>query len=249
MTAVGWMSVAMASLLRARLGRASAALAAGVFGVLMFYTRPNHLMFAGSLLVLLTPVRAQARWSDAWRAIRRINVQSAAIYSLTLAAGVTLFAARIWWYTGRFSVVYGTSFSALQTGLRLTTITSPAVWARVSESLRSLVWMNDPPAPDARAIAIVIGAVLAPLALAQVPYVRRLPFSAAVVTVGAVAGSLFAHTHDYPGRTSVHLVPLATAMTVCAASRLASARGSRRDVRDVLQRPAGPADMRAPAGI
>jgi hypothetical protein len=47
--------------------------------------------------------------------------------------------------------------------------------------------------------------------------VARLPASIAVVTVGAALSSFVAHTHAYPGRMSIHLVPLAVAMTVVAA--------------------------------
>jgi hypothetical protein len=249
-TALGWISLAAVFLLRARLGRASAALIAGAFAVLMFYTRLNHLLFAGSLLVLLVPVRTPARWRSAWQALRRANVKSAAIYALTIAAGIVLFAARTWWYTGRFSVLYGTAFWVQQTGLRVTTIGSPTVWAHVAESLRSLVWMNDPPSPDVRATLVILGVMLSLFALAQVPYVRRLPLSVAVLTMGAVAGSFFAHTHDYPGRMSVHLVPMATAMTACAAARLARVKAqSRHAVHDMAQRQSDPAKMRAPAGI
>jgi hypothetical protein len=38
------------------------------------------------------------------------------------------------------------------------------------------------------------------------------------VTVGAALGSLFAHTHNYPGRMSIHMVPFAIALSVVAAA-------------------------------
>ena len=44
----------------------------------------------------------------------------------------------------------------------------------------------------------------------------NMPASIAVVTVGAALSSFVAHTHAYPGRMSIHLVPLAVAMTVVA---------------------------------
>jgi hypothetical protein len=75
----------------------------------------------------------------------------------------------------------------------------------------------------------VAGAVLSVLALAQVPYFRSLPASLALVTVGTIAGSFFAHTHDYPGRMSVHVVPFAVGMSACAASQLLHAWTSRRN--------------------
>ena len=63
--------------------------------------------------------------------------------------------------------------------------------------------------------------VLSVLALLQVPRFTRLPASVAIVTVGAGMSSFVAHTHAYPGRMSIHLVPLAVAMTVVAV-RMAS---------------------------
>jgi hypothetical protein len=60
--------------------------------------------------------------------------------------------------------------------------------------------------------------LLAILALIQVPVARRLPLSIAAVTVGAALGSLFAHTHNYPGRMSIHMVPFAIALSVVAAA-------------------------------
>jgi hypothetical protein len=112
--------------------------------------------------------------------------------------------------------------------------------------------MNEPPTPDMRATLVVVGVALSLLALAQVPYVRRLPLIAAALTAGAVVGSFFAHTHAYPGRTSIHLVPLATAMSTCAASRLAAACASRsrRAIGGVMSsRTAQRADDGAPARI
>ena len=219
-TAVGWMSFTAVFLMRARLGPRSPALVAGLFAVLMFYTRLNHLLVAGFLLAWLLPVRAQARWTDVREAVRRVPTVPAAIYVVTVAAGVLLFAAHTWWYAGRFSVLYGTSFGVQQTGLRLTTIGSPTVWAKIVEALDAQLWMREPPAIDPRSALVFAGAVLSLLAVVQVPYVNRLPASLAIVTLGAIAGSFFAHTHEYPGRMSVHLVPFAVGMTVCAASLL-----------------------------
>jgi hypothetical protein len=225
-TAAGWMSITAFCLFRARLGRVSSALTAGFFAVLMFYTRLNHLLFTGFLLALLLPMRVPAVWSDAWRAVRRINLRSAAVYVVTVATGVALFAARTWWYTGRFSVLYGTSFEIQGNGLRLTTIGSPAVWAQIRDSLGAVLWMREPPSPDPRATFVVLGVLLSLLALLQISYVSRLPLAIAVVTLGAIAGAFVAHSHEYPGRMAIHLMPFAVAMTVCA-FRLFATRASR----------------------
>jgi hypothetical protein len=59
--------------------------------------------------------------------------------------------------------------------------------------------------------------------------VNRLSAPIALVTIGTIAGSFFAHTHEYPGRMSVHVVPFAVAASVCAASQLARAFSRRRE--------------------
>jgi hypothetical protein len=49
-----------------------------------------------------------------------------------------------------------------------------------------------------------------------VPRIVRLPASVALVTIGAGVSAFIAHTHAYPGRMSIHLVPFAVAMSVVA---------------------------------
>jgi hypothetical protein len=218
--AAGWAFLAAIALLRAQNARAAVAVAAGALAVLMFYTRLNHLLFAVSLLALLVPADVPARWRDVFDTLPRINLRAAVFYAATFAAGVVLFATRTWWYTGVFSVLYGTSLKNNDTGLRLGTIASQAVRARIGHSLRALVWMNEPPAAELRALIVAAGVVLSILALLQVPRLSRLPFAIAVVTLGACASSLFAHTHNYPGRMSIHLAPFAIAMTANAGARL-----------------------------
>jgi hypothetical protein len=44
--------------------------------------------------------------------------------------------------------------------------------------------------------------------------------SLAIVTIGAGASSFLAHTHNYPGRMSIHLAPFAVAMTLTAGAKL-----------------------------
>ena len=202
--AAGWGFIAALLLVSDRDGNKTLAVLAGIFAVLMFYTRLNHLLFAVFLVALLS----------------RFEARAALAYLATFAAGVALFATRTWWYTGVFSVLYGTSLKINDTGLRLTTIASREVWGKVWHSLRALVWMNEPPSPDPRAVFVVIGVLVSIGVLLRLPKLNRLPFSIAVVTLGACVSSLLAHTHNYPGRMSIHLVPFAVAMAACAVTRL-----------------------------
>ena len=221
--ASGFLYLAVFFMLRARLGGAVPAAAAGVFAALMFYTRLNHLLFALSVPVLLWPLRTPARLHDWWRAAARVRVKAAAIYGAVVSAGLIGFAARTWWYAGVFSLFAGTSLKNNDTGLRLTTIGSLDVWRRVGHSLWSLIWMNEPARPDVRAVFLASGAALALLAVLQVPRARRLPASIALAVCAAMLSALFVHTHNYPGRMTIHLVPFAAALGVIAAARVVSA--------------------------
>ncbi|HET9831381.1 MAG TPA: hypothetical protein VFP91_06720, partial [Vicinamibacterales bacterium] len=106
------------------------------------------------------------------------------------------------------------------TGLRLSTLFNGAVWARVWHGMRALAWMNEPPAFDPRAALVVAGLLLSVGVLIQLPRLNRLPTSIAIVTLGACVSTLFAHTHNYPGRMSIHLVPFAIAMSATAGAKI-----------------------------
>jgi hypothetical protein len=213
--AAGFAFFATLAILRAG-GRMAVAAAAGALATLMFYARLNQLIFAVFLAALWVPPDVPAAWRRLVRAIADVDPRPAGAYLVTVATGVVLFALRTWWYSGVFSLLYGTSLKNNDTGLRWWTVGSLAVWKRIAHSLSALVWMNEPPGPDSRALVVVCGVLLSVLALLQVPRASRLPASIAIVTIGAGASAFIAHTHAYPGRMSIHLVPFAVAMTVVA---------------------------------
>jgi len=57
-------------------------------------------------------------------------------------------------------------------------------------------------------------------ALCQLPRVREVPAAIVAVVVGSTLSSFLAHTHGYPGRMSIHLIPIAVSAAVVAATRL-----------------------------
>jgi hypothetical protein len=205
-------------------GRLTVAATAGALAVLMFYARLNQLIFALFLAALWLPGDVGAGWRTLLRAVARIDRRPLGVYLVIYVSGVALFALRTWWYSGVFSLLYGTSLKNNDTGLRWWTLGSVAVWKRIAHSVSALVWMNEPPRPDPRALLIVGGMLLSVLALLQVPRAVRLPASIATVTVGAGVSAFIAHTHAYPGRMSIHLVPFAVAMSIVA---IRAARGFR----------------------
>jgi hypothetical protein len=213
--AAGFAFFAALAIMRAG-GRLTVAATAGAVAVLMFYARLNQLLFALFLAALWLPRDVDAAWRTLLRAVARLDPRPLGVYFVIYASGVALFALRTWWYSGVFSLLYGTSLKNNDTGLRWWTVGSLAVWQRIAHSVSALVWMNEPPGPDPRALLIVGGMLLSVLALLQVPRIVRLPASVAIVTVGAGVSALIAHTHAYPGRMSIHLVPFAVAMSIVA---------------------------------
>ena len=208
-------------LMRARLGRLTVAAIAGALAVLTFYARQNHLLFAISMIALLLPLKTPMRPAAIARAVARIRLASAAIYGSVFAAGVALFAVRTWWYTGAFSVLYGTSLKNNDTGLRLSTAFSLAPWQKIAHSLSALVWLNEPPRPDPRSLLVAAGVAAAIAAFCQVPRLREIPAALVAVIFGSTLSSFVAHTHGYPGRMSIHLIPFAVSAAVLAAVEMA----------------------------
>jgi len=217
--AAGFAFLAAFSLLRARSGHAPSAGAAGLWAVLMFYTRLNHLLFACALAALLLPAGIPSTAAGVRRAFAVLPRRLSALYGVTFAIGVALFATRTWWFTGVFSLLHGTSLRNNDTGLRLSTIASVEPWRKIAHSLSALVWMNEPPHPDPRALLVAAGVLAAAGAVCQLPRLRRLPLSLVIVVLGGCASAFFVHTHNYPGRMSVHLVPFAVAALVVAVGK------------------------------
>jgi len=79
-----------------------------------------------------------------------------------------------------------------------------------------IVTVQDPPRFDIRSVLVVVGVIAAAGGLLNVPILRRLPLGLAVCCLGAIAGGLFARGVAYPGRFSIHLIPIAVAVSICA---------------------------------
>jgi hypothetical protein len=217
--AAGFAFLAAFALLRARTGETTAAAVAGVWATLMFYTRLNHLLFGVLLAGLLLPAALPTTPNGIRRALAAVPLRLCAVYGAVFATGVGLFAARTWWFTGVFSLLHGTSLRNNDTGLRLATIADAEPWRKVAHSLSALLWMNEPPHPDPRALLVAVGVLTAAGALCQLPRLRQLPLSLVIVVLGSCLSAFLVHTHNYPGRMSIHLVPFAVAAVVVVAGK------------------------------
>lgn len=216
-SAVGFAYLGAICLLRCRSKQWGWSVAAAVCATLAFYTRLNHLPFVLSLAALLLPIRFPAGgWLSVYAIARRFSAGALVVFLGGVTLGVVLFAMRTWYYTGVFSVFYGTSKQFLSTGLGVSTVLSPVAWARAIESVWVVATGSDPPSLRIRRIPVTAGVVTAGLALLRVPLVRRIPLGPSVLCIAAVVPSLLVRGTAYPGRFSIHLVPIAIALSVCA---------------------------------
>src|SRR5262249_15362982 len=158
-----------------------------------------------------------------WRS--RIAWATAMSVCASIAAGLLFFAWRTWHYTGVFSLFYGTSRqfqSVWQPGMSL-----PSYVRAMADSVSAVLTMNDPPALDLHALPIVVGASASLLALTGVPGLRTLPFAPALFCLAGIAGALVARASAYPGRFSIHLIGVTSAMSVCLVAALCRMRSTR----------------------
>jgi hypothetical protein len=215
--AAGFAFLAMLFLLRAKIGGMRWVAAATAMAILMFLSRLNHLLWVALLPAMLISLRVPASWRAIAGALPA--PRALALYATGFIAALLLFMTRTWYYTGDFSLFQGTSLRHNDTGLRPWTLLDGEAWSRVAHSLAAFAWMNEPPRPDPRAIVMAAGVVIGAAAVFQVPIARRLPAALVLAAAGAAAGAFFAHAHGYPGRFSIHAVPLASALVFTTAAR------------------------------
>jgi len=229
MAAAGFVYAAALMLMRARLGAARFAVGAAALAVLAFYTRLNHLLLVLGLAALLLPMRSgPSAWLDRLRTVPR---RVLAIYVAGIVCGVALFIARTWYYTGALSLFAGTTrlYNATDLGVTVGSFGSSRAWHRALESVLMVVTVSDPPRFDPRAILVVGGVVLAVLRITGARAIRGISLAAAIVCLASIAPALFVRGIGYPGRFSIHLIPVAVGIAVGACGSVSAAVTARRN--------------------
>jgi hypothetical protein len=227
LSAAGCVYLACFALLHVRERGWRAAAQAGVCAALAFFTRLNHLPLVIAMVALMLPLSLPA--GRVWRVMelaRSLPRTPAAVYLACIAAAVAAFALRSWYYTGSLSLFAGTTREHNSTGLTLAwgSITSAGSWRRAFESVLMIVTVQDPPRFDIRAVLVVGGVLAACAGLLDAPVARRLPIGLAVCCLGAIVGGFVARGVAYPGRFSVHLIPIAVALSICTVTMASSGR-------------------------
>jgi len=132
-----------------------------------------------------------------------------------IALGLLFFAWRTYHYTGHFSVFYGTQryiVAIWQPNTQLATTLE-----RLVHSVTKVLTVNDPPRFDVYALPVMLGAAAAVASAFGVPRLRELPAAAVLFFFASIAGAFVAYGWVYPGRFSMHILPIACALAACAA--------------------------------
>lgn len=213
-SSMGFIYGAALAAIRARRGDGVAMVVTGLCCALAFYTRLNNLPVVCAVAVCALPIRQPV--SSIWRPATWVRASRPALVAILggLASALWLFTLRTYHYTGMLDMFFGTQAGHL------------AVWSAgkpVSEnvsnilgSLAMVITMTDPPTLDVRAVPIVLGILAATLGVLGVPRLRALPLNASALVLSGVTGALVARGTAYPGRFSLHLIPGAVTLFVCA---------------------------------
>lgn len=215
-TSAGLIYGAALMALRARAGSWPASVAAGALATLGFLARLNNLPMVLAVAAFALPVRTPADhlWKVAlWPRLSRPVL--AGVLGV-VAVGLWLFTVRTWYYTGVLSMLFGTQAGTLS--VWQTTDDGQGPVQHIVDSLLMVLTMTDPPRFDVRALPVVIGFAAAALAVVRVPPFRALPLNVVGLCLSAIVGALVARGTAYPGRFSIHLIPVTVALAVCAVS-------------------------------
>jgi len=216
--------------LRSRRGSLAWAVAAGVLSSLAFYTRLNNLPMAAGITLFALSARVPLHQffqrqpaapmpkakACAWRT--RIAWRTFVTVPAVLGLGLLLFAWRNWHFNGSFSVFSGTQLNMLalwQPGMSFA-----AVVPRWVASVLMVITVHDPPQFDWKSLPVLVGAVVAPLAVVGVPRLRDVPALPALFFLVAISAAFVARGSAYPGRFSVHIIGVTCALAVIGVDRL-----------------------------
>lgn len=193
---------------------------AGCVVVLGVWTRLNNLPIALGIAVFAWPISEPSSTllkPRTWLA----NAWYPPLFVIpgALAVGMLLFAWRTWYYTGFFSIFYGTQAATL--AVRQPGMPAGDVVRAMIDSVAMVATTVDPPAYHNGALPILAGAALSVAALTGLGWLGRLPLAPVAFTLAAFSSALVARGTAYSGRFSVHVVGATVAVVMCAIAVLA----------------------------
>jgi hypothetical protein len=195
---------------------------AGCVVVLGVWTRLNNLPIALGIAVFAWPNTEPS--STLWRPrtwFANVWYPPLLVIPGAIGVGMILFAWRTWYYTGFFSIFYGTQAATL--AVWKPGMPAGEVVRAMFDSVAMVATTVDPPAYHNGALPILAGAALSVAALSGVGFLGRLPLAPVAFTLAAFSSALVARGTAYSGRFSVHVVGATVAVVMCAIASLAPA--------------------------
>jgi hypothetical protein len=209
-TSAGFLYLAAVLAIKGRRSNAAALVGSGICAVLGFYTRLNNLPMAVAVMAFAVPADVRVRDVVRMRTwIGRMSATTIVTIVVALAVGALLLAGRTWYYTGIFSMFYGTQRQYL--ALWPAGVPLRAAMAAMLDSVLMVLTMNDPPRWDVHALPVLCGAAACVAAVLGMAKFRDMPLSIVVFAFGSIAGALVARGSAYPGRFSIHVLPAMSA--------------------------------------
>jgi len=159
------------------------------------------------------------QWTRVSSFLHQARVRVVLMYLGVFGVGIFLFALRNWHYSNQFTILAGTTLDH-HGGLSLSTIFNPVTWPPLIEHVLHVITVQRPPITlnifrDPRGVLVFFGVVCALLSIMKVPYIRRLPLGPCLLCLGAVVFSALVVTdYSYPGRLSLHVIPIAVSLSV-----------------------------------
>lgn len=220
-TSAGFLYLSVFFLLRSRRNQVAYAIAAGVLATLAFYTRLNNLPMAVGIaaFALPSPVPSRLAWRPPIR-LARVPWRSVVAFATVLGLGVLAFAWRTWYYSGVFSVFHGTQRHFAPVMVWQPGASFLAGCRRAADSIAMVLTLHDPPIFDWKALPVLVGAAIAPLALFGMPRLRDLPAAPILFFLIGLSAAVVSRGSAYEGRFSVHIIAITCALTTIAASKL-----------------------------
>lgn len=223
MTSAGLIYSAALLVLRGRRGDRLPLILAGLCAAIAFYTRLNNLLFAAAVVTFSLPLRQRAGDWWHWRSwLRRCSRPAIVAIVAAMIGAVVLFGLRSYYYTGSVNALSGTQASARSVWQTTDEGLTPA--QNLMGSVLMVVTMSDSPRLEPRAIPVVAGILCAVFALLGVRGFRELPMNVSLLCVAGLAGAFVARGSAYPGRFSIHLIPVAVALSVAMLARITRGR-------------------------
>ncbi len=185
-------------------GSLATVLTAGVFAVIGFWLRLDHIgVLAGIVFFLIEPEKGSCSmvWKDFIHKVK-MNLKPIAVYLGVLGSGFLILMLRNWFAGGQF-VIHSSNHPNFSKAVTLENFYYIFAGGNKFSSGPSLGLLAVP------SLTLLLGTILGLTALIWRPWpLARLPLSIGITLTGLLSVYFFLHAWGYPPRYSIHLLPI-----------------------------------------